>query len=172
MRFGNRLLGWLGAAALVVGGVAAATPAEAHPGVTRVRLNLRAGPGVRFPVVHVFARGAVVDVLGCLEVADWCDVAWRGGRGWVSATYLDLRIDGRRVRWTRGRVRVVTWDLDTYWYAHYRTRTFYAHRARYRVYDRDDNPPGPRGGPGTNWENPPGPRGGPGASPDRRRGPR
>src|ERR1700741_5379125 len=36
--------------------------------------------------------------------------------------------------------------------------------------DRDDNPPGPRGGPGTNWENPPGPRGGPGASPDRRYG--
>ena len=33
--------------------------------------------------------------------------------------------------------------------------------------DRDDNPPGPRGGPGTNWENPPGPMGGPGASPDR-----
>ena len=34
--------------------------------------------------------------------------------------------------------------------------------------DRDDNPPGPLGGPGTNWENPPGPRGGPGASPNRR----
>ena len=34
--------------------------------------------------------------------------------------------------------------------------------------DRDNNPPGWRGGPGTNWENPPGPRGGPGASPDRR----
>lgn len=33
--------------------------------------------------------------------------------------------------------------------------------------DRDDNPPGPVGGRGTNWENPPGPRGGPGASPDR-----
>ena len=33
--------------------------------------------------------------------------------------------------------------------------------------DRDHNPPGPRGGPGTNWENPPGPAGGPGASPDR-----
>jgi len=32
--------------------------------------------------------------------------------------------------------------------------------------DLDNNPPGPRGGPGTNWENPPGPRGGPGASPD------
>lgn len=33
--------------------------------------------------------------------------------------------------------------------------------------DYDNNPPGPQGGAGTNWENPPGPRGGPGASPDR-----
>jgi hypothetical protein len=33
--------------------------------------------------------------------------------------------------------------------------------------DNDNNPPGPRGGPGTNWENPPGSRGGPGASPNR-----
>ena len=35
-------------------------------------------------------------------------------------------------------------------------------------HDRDNNPPGPAGGPGTNWENPPGWRGGPGASPDYR----
>ena len=34
--------------------------------------------------------------------------------------------------------------------------------------DKDNNPPGPVGGPGTNWENPPGPVGGPGTSPDRR----
>jgi hypothetical protein len=40
-------------------------------------------------------------------------------------------------------------------------------RWRRRRRDWDDNPPGPRGGPGTNWENPRGPRGGPGASPDR-----
>ena len=35
--------------------------------------------------------------------------------------------------------------------------------------DNNNNPPGRRGGPGTNWENPPGRRGGPGAHPDRRR---
>jgi hypothetical protein len=35
------------------------------------------------------------------------------------------------------------------------------------AFDRDGNPPGPVGGPGTNWENPPGPKGGAGASPDR-----
>lgn len=34
-------------------------------------------------------------------------------------------------------------------------------------HDPDWNPPGPRAGPGTNWENPPGLVGGPGASPDR-----
>ncbi len=33
--------------------------------------------------------------------------------------------------------------------------------------ERDNNPPGPVGGPGANWENPRGPYGGPGASPDR-----
>jgi hypothetical protein len=36
--------------------------------------------------------------------------------------------------------------------------------------DNDNNPPGRKGGPGTNWENSPGPKGGPGASPGRRRG--
>src|SRR4030042_4530528 len=34
--------------------------------------------------------------------------------------------------------------------------------------DIDNNPPGLKGGPGTNWENPAGPAGGPGASPDRK----
>lgn len=34
--------------------------------------------------------------------------------------------------------------------------------------DKDNNPPGPAGGAGTNWENPPGAKGGPGASPDRK----
>ena len=40
--------------------------------------------------------------------------------------------------------------------------------ARDHRYDRDGNPPGRLGGPGTNWENPPGWRGGPGTSPDYR----
>ncbi|TAH46803.1 MAG: hypothetical protein E6Q43_05140 [Dokdonella sp.] len=40
--------------------------------------------------------------------------------------------------------------------------------ARDHRFDRDGNPPGRLGGPGTNWENPPGWRGGPGTSPDYR----
>jgi hypothetical protein len=53
---------------------------------------------------------------------------------------------------------------------YYNGRYYYQEPSRkcwYAPPDRDDNPPGPRGGPGTNWENPPGPAGGPGASPDR-----
>ncbi|MFA6350446.1 MAG: hypothetical protein WCY12_05950, partial [Candidatus Omnitrophota bacterium] len=40
-------------------------------------------------------------------------------------------------------------------------------RWKERPVDKDNNPPGPEGGAGTNWENPPGPKGGPGASPDK-----
>ena len=39
-----------------------------------------------------------------------------------------------------------------------------------RKRDRDNNPPGPQGGEGTNWENPPGPKGGPGAGPEFKKG--
>ncbi len=41
-------------------------------------------------------------------------------------------------------------------------------KAHFEKMDRDNNPPGAKGGPGTNWENPPGAKGGPGASPDRK----
>jgi len=35
-------------------------------------------------------------------------------------------------------------------------------------FDADNNPPGPKGGAGTNWENKPGPKGGPGAGPGKK----
>ncbi|OGQ48448.1 MAG: hypothetical protein A3I09_01675 [Deltaproteobacteria bacterium RIFCSPLOWO2_02_FULL_47_10] len=42
-------------------------------------------------------------------------------------------------------------------------------KRHHRKHDKDNNPPGPKGGSGTNWENPPGPKGGPGASPNRKK---
>ena len=42
------------------------------------------------------------------------------------------------------------------------------HRQHNGHRDQDNNPPGPKGGEGSNWENRPGPQGGPGAGPDRR----
>ena len=40
-------------------------------------------------------------------------------------------------------------------------------KAEHPKMDKDNNPPGPMGGQGTNWENKPGPQGGPGAGPDK-----
>lgn len=87
---------------------------------------------------------------------------WRGGPG-ASPDFRYYRHGRDRVRFELRR--------DGYYfnkrYGYYHPRYgFWDQRSRCWN-DRDDNPPGPRGGPGTNWENPPGPRGGPGASPDR-----
>ena len=81
--------------------------------------------------------------------------------GPMAPTIQDDAIHNAEYRWDRFRGR---------WVWHDPPRPYYYGRRYGRDYwfDRDDNPPGPRGGPGTNWENPPGPRGGPGASPDRR----
>jgi hypothetical protein len=37
-----------------------------------------------------------VTVHGCRNAYNWCDVSWRGDRGWVSGNYLAYRSDGRR----------------------------------------------------------------------------
>lgn len=48
-------------------------------------------------------------------------------------------------------------------------RAGYEHMKEKSGYDKDNNPPGPKGGQGTNWENRPGQQGGQGASPDFKR---
>jgi len=56
-----------------------------------------------------------------------------------------------------------TW---VYWGAHDGFHWYKHPNGYWCMFDNDGNPPGPAGGPGTNWENPPGPIGGPGASPN------
>lgn len=87
---------------------------------------------------------------------------WRGGPG-ASPDYRTYRHGKTSYRFTR---------RDGGYYFNERYGYFHPDRGlwvqRERCWrDLDDNPPGPAGGPGTNWENPPGPAGGPGASPDR-----
>jgi uncharacterized protein YraI len=62
--------------------------AAAAPAVVQNDLNLRAGPGVEFPVVAAMPSGAAVDVMGCQ--ASWCQVAFGGTTGWASRAYLGL----------------------------------------------------------------------------------
>ncbi len=87
---------------------------------------------------------------------------WRGGPG-ASPDYRHWHHAGQRHRFDRVAHGYYFSPAFGYWHP--------AHglwNASLRCWiDLDHNPPGPRGGRGTNWENPPGWRGGPGASPDR-----
>src|SRR5690606_23494119 len=79
----HKILGLGLAAALVLGGSAAALAAAA---VVDSPLNVRSGAGTQFRVVDVARRGEVVDVDHCR--GSWCFINRRGPDGWVSANYL------------------------------------------------------------------------------------
>jgi uncharacterized protein YraI len=56
--------------------------------VTTGSVNMRAGPGTRFPVITTVGGGSIVTVYGCLEDRTWCDTAFGSARGWISSRYL------------------------------------------------------------------------------------
>jgi uncharacterized protein YraI len=72
-----------GAALLLSAGVAAAAPATAQ-----TDLNVRSGPGPRYPVVGSIPAGETVDVGGC--TGSWCQVSFSGGSGFTNRRYLAM----------------------------------------------------------------------------------
>jgi uncharacterized protein YraI len=64
------------------------TPAAAqtHRTHTTTDLNLRAGPGTRYPVRTVIPAGAAIDVHSCGN--SWCYMSWAGHQGYVNHSYL------------------------------------------------------------------------------------
>jgi uncharacterized protein YraI len=59
--------------------------------------NLRAGPGTRYEVIARVYPGSEVEVLGCLDARNWCEVWVQDIRGWMSASRLEFVYSGRRV---------------------------------------------------------------------------
>jgi uncharacterized protein YraI len=107
--------------------------AVAAPGMITSSVNLRAGPSVEFPVVNRLARGAPVEVYGCIRQALWCDVSWGRERGWVAAQYLDYFYDGRYVDLPSYvdvvDVPVASFSLTSYWSSFYFGRPWYRRHA-------------------------------------------
>jgi len=68
--------------------LASAGVASAAPASVTSDLNLRRGPGTNYGVITVLPAGATVNVLDC--AGSWCEVAWRGGSGYASRSYLAL----------------------------------------------------------------------------------
>ncbi len=124
-------------------GLGLATAAAAQEAYTTRQANVRAGPERDYPLVARLAAGTPVDVVGCVEGYDWCDVVAYDIRGWVSSRSLQYVYNGRRVGIldygpTIG-LPLIGFSLG-YWDSYYRNRPFYRERPRWERHWND----GPR----------------------------
>jgi uncharacterized protein YraI len=127
--------------------LASSTWASAQEAFTTNDVNMRAGPGTRYPVVTTIPADREVFIHGCLSNWDWCDVSWRRNRGWVFSDYLEALYRSRRIGFDeyRGFVDIpfVSFSFG-YWDRHYRNRPWFDdwdrwgdRRDRWRDGDRD-----------------------------------
>jgi uncharacterized protein YraI len=109
-------------------------------GVATANVNMRSGPSTGYPAVDVIPVGAAVTIYGCMSSVNWCDVAFVGGRGWVSGNYVQATYRSNRVYvapdYYEGLgIPMVTFDVGNYWGRYYRDRDFYRDRDRWDRYD-------------------------------------
>jgi uncharacterized protein YraI len=118
-------LGLLTAATLGVAGSAEA----ASSGYLTANVSLRAGPGFDYPVVASMNAGSGVTIYGCLSGWSWCDISWRGNRGWTSGQYLQVVYQNQRRPilgyGTYIGLPFVTFSIGNYWGNYYRHRPFF-----------------------------------------------
>ena len=109
--------------------------AQAADGKLSSAVKMHAGPGTEFPDVRHLAKGLSVDIHGCLKTWDWCDITWRGNRGWVPAEAVGYRHDNETtpIKEVGPRVGVpeVTFQLHSYWDSHYNNTLWYGNRDAY-----------------------------------------
>jgi uncharacterized protein YraI len=157
--------------------IAAPATALAARGYATNTVNMRAGPGTEYPVVDTIPAGAHVTIHGCLSDYAWCDVSWRGDRGWVASSYLNYFYRNEYVYLPDYvgviDVPIVTFALGPYWSSYYVGRPWYHRRAYWQQVWRSHGRYGYRGyappsrivgrpGPGRNVVGRPGrPPGGP-----------
>lgn len=111
----------------------ASASAQSMRGYVSSPSRLYSGPLRDYPSVRTLRRGTPVSVLGCLRDWTWCDVTYRGTRGWIAGNALRVRHDGRRrgIGANMG-VGVTTFTFGSYWDNHYRGRSFYGQRQRWQ----------------------------------------
>lgn len=73
-------------------GLFAATAAQAANAIVTTDLNLRSGPGTRYPVIAGIPNRVSVEVRGCMPGYNWCQVSFGGLYGWASSRYLAMRV--------------------------------------------------------------------------------
>lgn len=81
----------------VAAALALPSAAIAFPGTAVTDLPLRAGPGPMHPIVGTIDRQAAVEIEGCIDTGNWCQVTWGGKRGWAYAANLGAQSQGKTV---------------------------------------------------------------------------
>jgi uncharacterized protein YraI len=110
-----------------------ATAADVAHGATVAGANMYAGPSERYPQVMHLGPSLQVSIHGCAADLQWCDVSWRGKRGWVSAAALEYHDNGEAmpVAATTA-IPTATFEFSRYWEANYRSRLWYSDRAKWQ----------------------------------------
>jgi uncharacterized protein YraI len=117
--------------------IAAAMPlaAAAEEAFTTNAVEVFAGPSSEYPPIGQLPPNARVELFGCLSDWSWCDVGFAGDRGWIYAGDLVVPYRGSRVTVVeygpRIHLHIVSFSLNTYWGAHYRSRPFYRERTQW-----------------------------------------
>ena len=106
----------------------AAGPALAANALTTDAVHMYAGPNMNYPEVMRLSAGRPVTLHGCLANVAWCDVEWRGNRGWVPAGALSTNDKSKINSSAQLNVPQVQFDVRTYWEQNYQTRPWYADR--------------------------------------------
>jgi uncharacterized protein YraI len=128
------------AAATLLLSPGAANAQSYHANVTTT-VYMRSGPSTEYPAVTAVPGGATVLVYGCVAGWTWCDVSYGPSRGWVAGAYLQAMYQQRYVPYgyygPRIGVPIVPFLFGRYWDRHYRGRSWYQNRGRYRNYYRN-----------------------------------
>ncbi len=139
---------WLGKAChslLVISAMFAATQAAAYPAFTNGEVYLRAGPDTDFPIVHVLYPRTLLEVIGCEQDYQWCDVHSDAGRGWVNADYLVTAFDNREVSVAQNGAAiglpVLAFLVGAYWADHYFDRPWYGRHPHWNNWNYRPLPP-------------------------------
>jgi uncharacterized protein YraI len=128
--------------AVLAAGIVFATAqgAQAHEAYISSGGALLAGPAPDYPPVADVSAGEPVQVFGCIDGYSWCDVSFRGYRGWFDGRQLAYPYQGIRVPLSGfgGQVGVPVegFSVEDYWDRFYRDRPFYRDRARWALRDQ------------------------------------
>jgi uncharacterized protein YraI len=119
--------------ALIAAAALVPAVASAEIAVTTRSVNMRAGPDVSYPQVTYLPANVSVNVVGCVQGYQWCDVVAGPNRGWVYAGYLSSYYNNAPqvlsyAAPTIG-IPLISFSIGPYWDDYYRGRPWWNNRA-------------------------------------------